>query len=252
MARCLISFPSAAMVVPEGEWEAVGRDAHAVIDEAKAATSSAAASTKACRPFSRSDSCLRPHRLTGLQGVAIWFIAPHLLRFQLAQQFLRVKRPRRPEDGLPFAIGPLFSRAVTVEFEAIAVRVVEVHGLGDSVVVRRVQRVSALQDLPDRLRQFAPVGIADGDMVEAGMPGWRRSPTFAHERVQGDVVVIAPCREKDCFKTNVRAVEGNVESEDVVIEARGTLQIGDPKVGVADVDVWVYAFRHGWTRHSVS
>ena len=37
MAKYLISFPSAAMVVPDGEWEAVGRDAHAVIDEAKAA-----------------------------------------------------------------------------------------------------------------------------------------------------------------------------------------------------------------------
>lgn len=37
MAKCIISFPSAAMVVPDGEWEAVGRDAHAVIDQAKAA-----------------------------------------------------------------------------------------------------------------------------------------------------------------------------------------------------------------------
>ena len=37
MAKYLISFPSAAMVVPHDELEAVGRDAHAVIDEAKAA-----------------------------------------------------------------------------------------------------------------------------------------------------------------------------------------------------------------------
>src|SRR5574341_2014791 len=37
MAKCLISFPRAAMVVPDGELKAVGRDAHAVIDEAKAA-----------------------------------------------------------------------------------------------------------------------------------------------------------------------------------------------------------------------
>ena len=37
MAKYLISFPSAAMIVPDGEWEAVGRDSHAVIDEAKAA-----------------------------------------------------------------------------------------------------------------------------------------------------------------------------------------------------------------------
>lgn len=37
MAKYLISFPSAAMVVPDGEWEAVGRAAHAVIDEAIAA-----------------------------------------------------------------------------------------------------------------------------------------------------------------------------------------------------------------------
>jgi len=37
MAKYLISFPSAAMVVPDGEMETVGRDAHAVIEEAKAA-----------------------------------------------------------------------------------------------------------------------------------------------------------------------------------------------------------------------
>ena len=37
MAKYLISFPSAAMIVPDGEWEAVGRDAHAVIEQAKAA-----------------------------------------------------------------------------------------------------------------------------------------------------------------------------------------------------------------------
>ena len=37
MAKYLISFPSAAMVVPDGELEVVGRDAHAVIEEAKAA-----------------------------------------------------------------------------------------------------------------------------------------------------------------------------------------------------------------------
>jgi len=37
MAKYPMSFPGAAMVVPDGEWEAVGRDAHAVIDETKAA-----------------------------------------------------------------------------------------------------------------------------------------------------------------------------------------------------------------------
>jgi hypothetical protein len=37
MAKYLISFPSAAMVVPDGELETVGRDAQAVIEEAKAA-----------------------------------------------------------------------------------------------------------------------------------------------------------------------------------------------------------------------
>lgn len=37
MAKYLISFPSAAMTVPAGELEAVGRDAHAVIEAAKAA-----------------------------------------------------------------------------------------------------------------------------------------------------------------------------------------------------------------------
>ncbi|MEE4300758.1 MAG: transcription initiation protein [Pseudomonadales bacterium] len=37
MARYLISFPSAAMVAGEDEWDAIGRNAHAVIDAAKRA-----------------------------------------------------------------------------------------------------------------------------------------------------------------------------------------------------------------------
>lgn len=37
MAKYLISFPSAAMVLPDDEWEAAGRDSHEVIREAKAA-----------------------------------------------------------------------------------------------------------------------------------------------------------------------------------------------------------------------
>jgi hypothetical protein len=37
MAKYLISFPSAAMIVPDDEWEAVVRDSHAVIEEAKSA-----------------------------------------------------------------------------------------------------------------------------------------------------------------------------------------------------------------------
>ena len=37
MAKYLVSFPGPAMNVPDSEWEAVDRDAHAVIREAKAA-----------------------------------------------------------------------------------------------------------------------------------------------------------------------------------------------------------------------
>lgn len=37
MSKYLISFPSAAMVVPDDAWDAVVRDSHAVIEEAKEA-----------------------------------------------------------------------------------------------------------------------------------------------------------------------------------------------------------------------
>lgn len=37
MSKYLISFPSSAMSIPEGDWDAVVRDAHAVIEAAKAA-----------------------------------------------------------------------------------------------------------------------------------------------------------------------------------------------------------------------
>src|SRR5207344_585990 len=66
MAKYLISFPSAAMVVPDSEWGTIGRDAHAAIDEAKAAGVYifGGESTKTYRPCSS--------RLTArLQWVAI-------------------------------------------------------------------------------------------------------------------------------------------------------------------------------------
>jgi hypothetical protein len=37
MAKYLISFPSAAMKVPDDDWDDVDRDSHAVIEDAKAA-----------------------------------------------------------------------------------------------------------------------------------------------------------------------------------------------------------------------
>jgi hypothetical protein len=37
VAKYLISFPSAAMVVPDGDWDAVVHDSHAAIEEAKIA-----------------------------------------------------------------------------------------------------------------------------------------------------------------------------------------------------------------------
>jgi hypothetical protein len=52
MAKYLISFPSVAMAVPDGELEAVGRDAHAVIEEAKAAGVYVFVSMKASHRYS--------------------------------------------------------------------------------------------------------------------------------------------------------------------------------------------------------
>jgi hypothetical protein len=37
MAKYLISFPAAAMIVSDGQWDAAVHDSHAVIEEAKAA-----------------------------------------------------------------------------------------------------------------------------------------------------------------------------------------------------------------------
>src|SRR4030095_16630831 len=130
MAKYLISFPSAAMIVPDGEWEAVGRDAHAVIDEAKAAgvyvfgggidedvppvlvsadgkvaqggyswappldggftrppafTSSAAVSTKTCRPFSSRPTVRSPREAT--RG------RPHLTAVLPCSNYPHARRP---------------------------------------------------------------------------------------------------------------------------------------------------------------
>src|SRR3954466_5000679 len=89
MAKYLISFPSAAMVVPDGEWEAVGRDAHAVIDEAKAA---------GLYVFGGGiDEAVPPTRVsddgTVAEGGYPW--APHSTAASPCSNCLRARRPSR-------------------------------------------------------------------------------------------------------------------------------------------------------------
>ncbi|WP_199730836.1 MULTISPECIES: hypothetical protein [Luteimonas] len=48
MAKYLISFPAAAMVVPDEQWNAVVRESHAVIEEANKLTGSGSLTWAAC------------------------------------------------------------------------------------------------------------------------------------------------------------------------------------------------------------
>src|SRR4051812_8530276 len=87
-------------------------------------------------------------------------------------------------------------------------------------------------DLLQRLGQRRAGGVADRGVVEAGRAGGGRRATAALERVQPEVVVIAPGGQE---RQLIADAAGDREAEDVAVEADGALEVGHLEMDVADL-----------------
>jgi len=97
-----------------------------------------------------------------------------------------VRRRRRVEERLEiericdhgqvpsWVTWPGFSRAIAIQFDAIAIRIAEVEGLAHSMIGGAIQVNSRIHETPQGVRQRLAIGIADRDMVQAGAAArWR-------------------------------------------------------------------------------
>src|SRR5438067_1716134 len=155
------------------------------------------------------------------------------LGVELGEEAGNVQRLRhhRDPDAIfgprPFVLGP-----VTVELDAVRVGITEIDRLTHAMVARPVERDAGVGDAPHRVRERAPVRVADSDVEEAGRPRRRGRTALRLPRVQADVMMVSAGRDEG----RVRAVALlELEAENAAVEVERAVDVGDLQVHVADV-----------------
>jgi len=127
--------------------------------------------------------------------------------------------------------GPLLPWPIPAQFEAYAIRIVEVDGFAHSMVDDLIHPDPCCNESLERIRKRRPRGIQDGNVIETGRScrRWRASETFS--RIQPDQVMIGAGRDQGCPR--VKALR-NLEAENITIERKRPLEIGNLEMDVAN------------------
>jgi len=126
---------------------------------------------------------------------------------------------------------PLGRVAVGVQLDAVAIRVVQVDRLAYPMVGGAVDGDAVVEQPSERPRQFAAVGVEDGEVVEAGGAARRRRTAGALPGVQPDMVVVAAGGQEGGL---VAVVLHQFEAQHVAVEAHRAVKIRHLEVHVAD------------------
>jgi hypothetical protein len=136
-------------------------------------------------------------------------------------------------EGAVFVAGPLFFRAVPVEFDAVAVRVAKVKGFTNTVVGGAFEGNSSSHEAAQRVGKFGARRIENGKMIEARGLSRRRRTASALPSIQPNVMMIAASGQKGgAAPVKLR----DLKAQDVAIESEGAIEIGDLQMDVADGD----------------
>lgn len=149
------------------------------------------------------------------------------------EQRLQIERPR---CHLEFAFGitrPIYGIAVHVEFEAVAIGVLEVERLADAVIGGAIERDLMLDEAAQGIGERWAIGIEDGDVIEAGGAGRRWFAATAFPGVEADVMMITTSGDEG--RAGAVALR-ELKAEHAAVEGERALQIGHLQMNVADAN----------------
>jgi len=122
-------------------------------------------------------------------------------------------------------------RAVDVEFDAIAIGIVEVQRLADAVVAGARQGDAGLDEAGEGVGEVAAGGVEDRRVVEPGVARRRRGAAEAVPGVEAEVVVVAAGGEE---RRLAAVALLQLEAEHAGIEGDGAVEVGDLEMHVPD------------------
>ena len=137
-----------------------------------------------------------PARSRRRRGAARATTAPSGRPSGFGEQCVQVERDRHHRHASVRVARPFLPRAVTVELDAVSVRVVEVDGLADAVIGSTGERHTRIDEPAERIRELRAIGIADRGVEEPGVARRRRRAALALPGVQSDVMVITARRDE--------------------------------------------------------
>src|SRR5262249_55903961 len=132
--------------------------------------------------------------------------------------------------------GPLLLRPVPIKLHSVPVWVGQIDRFANAVVRRAFKGDACLQHAAQGLGQFRPRRIQDGDVVQSGRAGWRRSASGAFPRVQPDVMMVTTGGQERCLRPEPLS---DFKAKHVAVEAKRPFQVRYFQMNVSDPDLWV-------------
>src|SRR5215207_5086541 len=122
--------------------------------------------------------------------------------------------------------------AVPGQFDAVAVRVVQVDRFVGAVVGRAIDPPPVVEQALEGSGKVPPLGVVDGEVIEPGRPRRRRGAALALPGIEPNVVVIPTCREKGGL---IAEAGDELEPETASIEVDRAIEISHLEVDMTDV-----------------
>jgi hypothetical protein len=155
----------------------------------------------------------------------------------LAEQSVKVERPRVHRKLSVRVDRPCLPRPVPVEFDAIAVGVAKVDCFAYTVIASAVELDACRYDSPQGIGKFGFGRVENRQVVQACTTARRRRSTGAFPRIQADMVMVSPgadeCRLRSESLRQLKSQHSRIERECAV-------EVGYFQVNVSDADIRMY------------
>src|SRR4029077_16929910 len=98
-------------------------------------------------------------------------------------------------------VRPFLFRTIPVKLQPVLIWIAEVKRFTHSVITRAFERNLRREQAPEGVAEPRSIGIKNSNVKQSGATGrrWSRAETFP--RVQSDVMMISPSRNKRCFSS---------------------------------------------------
>lgn len=161
-----------------------------------------------------------------------WLIFP----VQFVEEVIQIEWIGRHSDTVA-RISPFATRAVTVDFNTVAIRVREVDGFADKMVGKALDGRAGPGNPPQRLGKLEAGGYQDGKMVQAGCP--RDAASIGILRQNKEVL------RARAEVSGIALATINAKAERLLVEWKGTVEVGDGEMNVPNFGVGVnFEFGH--------